>query len=172
MGQEENNADQAVDRQQIVWGAIVGVITVGLMAVSYYVGIKRGEEKEDVLGEESVQEIQEREVYIAVRSDCSDYEETSKVKDGKEVRKYCVNYQEESAFAVMKRLVDEDTEFSFDYDESDFGAFITSINNYHPDIASRFWAFLVNGEVSLVGVSDYMVIDGDELGFRVEEVEL
>lgn len=165
---------QEIDRKQLLWGVVAGIITVGLMGFSYYVGINRGEERkeEGVLGEATEQEITEREVYIATRTDCSDYKTGTEVEDGKEVRKYCVTFGEgKSAFDVMKSLQEEGEDFSFSYEESDFGAFITSINNYHPDIADRFWAFLINGEMSMMGVSDYEVSDGDELGFRVEEVE-
>jgi len=165
---------QSIDRKQLLWGVVIGVITVGLMVISYYIGLGRGEEnKDDVLGESGEQMIEESEVYVAVRADCSDYEEGSFLENGKKLEKYCVLHEEDkNAFDVLKKLADEDEDFSFDYDESEFGVFINSLNNYHPDIESRFWAFYVNGEMSIVGVSDYMVNKGDELGFRVEEVEL
>lgn len=165
---------QEIDRKQLLWGVVAGIMTVGLMALSYYVGLNRGEERkeEEILGEATEQEITEREVYIATRTDCNGYEAGTEVDDGKEVRKYCVTFEEgKSAFDVMKSLQGEGEDFSFSYEESDFGAFITSINNYHPDIADSFWAFLINGEMSMVGVSDYQVNDGDELGFKVEKVE-
>jgi len=170
MGQQEEKRG-GIDKDQLLWGVIAGIITVGLMSISYYVGMKKGGEEEEVLGE-IVAEIEEKEVYIALKSDCSEYKEEDSIEGGKEIKKFCVEYKEgESAFGVLKRLDRESEDFSFSYDESDLGVFITSINNYHPDITSKFWAFLINGEMSIVGVSDYIVREGDELGFRVEESE-
>jgi len=160
-----------VNLRQLVWGAVAGAITVALMAVSYKVGLDQ--DKGEVAGEKSIiaEEFDEREVYIAVRSDCSDYKEEVILEDGRNVKKYCVSYQEgESAFDIMNRLVDENSDFTFGYDESDYGVFITSINNYHPDIQSKFWSFLVNAEMSMVGVKDYTVNEGDEILFKIEEV--
>lgn len=165
------NVIKKLDLRQFVWGVIAGVITVALMAISYKVGVDQ--EKEEVAGEKDIltEEFEEREVYIAVRSDCSDYKEEVIVEEGRNIKKYCTSYQEsESAFDVMKKLVNENSAFTFGYDENDYGIFITSINNYHPDIESKFWSFLVNGEMSMVGVKDYIVNDGDELLFKIEEV--
>jgi hypothetical protein len=164
---------QSIDRKQLLWGVVAGVITVVLMVASYFVGLKRGEEgEEEILGGTTEQGIEDREIVIAIRTDCSGYETGTTMEEGKEVRKYCVIYEEgKNAFDVMKKLSEENENFSFDYEESDFGVFITSINNYHPDVADRFWAFVVNGEMSMVGVSEYEVIAGDNLGFKVEEVE-
>ncbi|MBN2016497.1 DUF4430 domain-containing protein [Candidatus Dojkabacteria bacterium] len=158
-----------LDKKQLLWGAVAGAITVLLMLVTYVVGIEKGKET-SVLSESQNQGnyIDDKEVYIAVRSDCTDYDLRT---EEDHMRKYCLNYIDgETAFSTLARLDQDSEEFSFDYDESDFGVFITSINNYHPDVKSKFWAFLVNGEMSMVGVSDHLVQDGDELGFRVEEV--
>lgn len=161
---------QSIDKRQLLWGGIAGVITVGLMAAAYFVGVNVGENKEEeVLGE--AVEVVGKEIYIKVASSCEEYKTGSTSEGGKEVHKYCVVLEEgKSAFDVMKKLEEEDEKFSFSYDESEFGVFITSINNYHPDVADKFWAFLVNGEMSMVGAGDYQVNDGDELGFQVEEV--
>jgi len=49
---------------------------------------------------------------------------------------------------------------------------VTSVNNYLPDVSKEFWSFKINGELSMVGVSDYMVQEGDELGFMTDTVEM
>jgi len=156
-------------KSQLVWGVIVGVITFALMGGAYYLGTKQSKD-EEVKGE--VTEVTDREVEIAIRSDCSSYEEGHSEVDGKIVDKYCVSYSEgKSAFDFMKQLDEARDDYSFAYDESKFGVFITSINNYHPDIDTRFWGFLVNDEMSLVGVDGYKVNEGDNIGFKVEEVK-
>ncbi len=165
------NVIEKLNIRQFVWGIIAGVITVLLMAVSYKVGLDQ--DGGEVAGEKDnvVEEFDEREVYIAVKTDCSDYKEEVIIEEGRNIKKYCTSYVEgENAFDIMKKLVDEDNDFTFGYDENDYGIFITSINNYHPDIESKFWSFLVNGEMSMVGVKDYAVNDGDELLFKIEEV--
>ena len=157
--------------KQLAWGIVAGVITVALMTISYKIGLDHGEG--EVKGEKSIitEEFDEREIFIAIRSDCSDYQEEVIIEEGRNMKKYCTAYVEsDNAFDAMNRLVSEDSDFTFGYDESDYGVFITSINNYHPDIESKFWSFHVNGEMSMVGVSDCTVNDGDELMFKIEEV--
>jgi hypothetical protein len=160
---------KGIVNRQLMWGVIIGVITFGFMAAAYYIGTKRNDVQE-VKGEVTV--ATDREIEIAVLPDCSTYSNEQLVEESMVTDKYCVVYQEgESAFDVMKRLDSERDNFSFAYEESDFGVFITSINNYHPDINTRFWAFLVNDELSLVGVDGYKVKEGDQIGFKVEDVQ-
>ena len=161
-----------LDTKQLIWGVIIGIITFGLMGVSYKIGINKGKEQE-VLGEEAESvEMSEREVQISFLSNCESEEQGVKLEEGKELYSYCLNYEgEKSAYDYLKLLDQGSEEFSFDYDESDFGVFITSVNNYHPDVKSKFWAFLVNGEMSMVGVADYVINEGDTVVLRIEEVE-
>jgi len=159
------------DKKQLLWGIIAGVITVGFMAVSYKVGLDKG--KGEVKGEETViaEEITEREVYIEMKDNCSDFEEVDVLEDGKSVKKYCAVYVEgDNAFKVMKKVENNSDNFTFGYDESDYGIFVTSINNYHPDTESQFWSLYINEEMSMVGVADYMINSGDEIMFKLEEV--
>lgn len=162
-----------VDPKQFRWGIIAGVITVVLMAISYNIGYGRGEEGK-VLGETEVQEEAEiREVQIEVKENCQDltFEE---IREGKkEIKKYCLDFSKgENVFNAMKRLDEKEEEFSFDFEVSDFGVFITSINNFHPDVDSKFWAFYVNDEMSMVGVKDYKIEKDDLISFKLEEIEL
>lgn len=78
--------------------------------------------------------------------------------------------QGSSAFDLLIKAAKEST-FSFEYSESEFGIFITSINGYEPDINSEYWKFLVNGEVAQVGVSDYILKDGDWVRFELEKIK-
>jgi hypothetical protein len=164
-----------VNFRQFVWGVVIGAITVGIAGVAYKVGYDRGEESaREVLGEETESEkeleVNPDAVSIYIRENCETVEE-NKEQEGKEVRGYCVVPNEgESAFDVMTRLAEE-PEFSFDYVEYDFGNMITEINGGSVD-DTEFWSFYVNGEMSMSGVSGYLVQVGDELGFVIEEIEM
>lgn len=160
--------------KQLLWGAIIGIITFSLMGVAYYVGYSNSDssEKGEVLSAAEEVEINHREVYIKVLADCSGFAGENYTEGDKEVRKYCATYQEESAYDTLSRLSGEDEDFVITFEESDWGAFVTSVNNYHPDVNKEFWSFLINGEMSMVGVSDYEVMESDEIAFVLEEVQM
>ena len=162
-----------IDNRQLRWGIVLGAVTFGLMLISYNVGFDKGKEqldddesKEDILAEDV--EINSREVYITVQNECDTFETK---RDN--VREYCLKYQEEeSAFTVLERLAANDEAFTFEYDEFDFGVFVTGINGYQVEENVEFWAFYINDESSMVGSSEYIVSEGDELGFVVEEITM
>lgn len=161
-----------LDKRQLLWGTILGIVTFTLMVVSYNLGSRHGEERasekessEEILSE--ITEINQDEVYIYIEEGCSDF--NSKRTD---VREYCVEYKdEESAFDIMKRLGEESDEFNFEYNDSEFGVFITGINGREAKEDEEFWSFLVNEEMSTVGVSGYSIKLNDNLGFKIEEIE-
>lgn len=51
------------------------------------------------------------------------------------------------------------------FDEYSFGKFITGFNGISADPNSQYYEFRVNGVSSSVGVSDYVLNDGDQLDF-------
>lgn len=160
------------NKKQFLWGVVAGVITFGLMGVSYYVGVKAGEEKEPEVVEKEVQ-LTEREVRIDIKSACEGFTKESIVEGAKSIKTYCVGYEEgANVLNVLKELDEQDETFTFSYEDSQFGAFVTSINNYLPDISKEFWSFKINGELSMVGVSDYAVQEGDVLTFVTDMVEM
>ncbi len=161
---------EKIDLKQFKWGIVLGVITTLLMFVSYKIGVKRGESLSSNEADNEVLVIDEREIYVAIETDCSEYPSGREVNDGKETFRYCLSYNEdETAFDALVRLDEGDDDFSFDYTKYDFGVFIESINSYHPDSKDKFWAFYVNGKQPNVGVSDYKVLEGDVLSFKLEE---
>ena len=58
-------------------------------------------------------------------------------------------------------------EIDLGYEESDFGAFITVIDGLEAE-EGYFWAFYVDGEMSMVGVTDHVIEDGQSIMFRLE----
>ncbi|MDD3647018.1 MAG: DUF4430 domain-containing protein [Candidatus Dojkabacteria bacterium] len=161
-----------IDFKQLRWGILAGVITVGFMALSYKVGYDRKSCNELDLLDNQTAEVTDWEVNIYVKKDCTDFVEGVGVENGKEISSFCITFEKgKTAFDYMKKLAEESEEFSFDYQESDFGIFVSSVNNYHPDVKTKFWAFLVNGEMSMVGVGDYKVVPGDRLTLELEDVE-
>ncbi|MCL2342192.1 MAG: DUF4430 domain-containing protein [Firmicutes bacterium] len=53
-------------------------------------------------------------------------------------------------------------------EDSQYGAFITSINDIKQD-SNHFWNYYINGEYANVGVSAYEVQNNDKIEFRLEE---
>jgi len=148
---------------------IVGVITLLLISASYllYDNIENGQDQFQTAGtaeEELTESIEQESVIITVadtQGTVSDYE---------------MEYTENTAYDMLTQLKYWDTTFDIEFQEFDFAGktsyFITSINNYTPDPSTEFWAFLVNGEDSMVGVSDYIVQEGDRLHFEVEKIQM
>ncbi|MBU0976270.1 MAG: DUF4430 domain-containing protein [Patescibacteria group bacterium] len=166
------NLIKKLDLGQLKWGLLAGIITVGLMVISYKIGYDRKTCDDSVLGEQQKAEVTDWEVNISVRKDCIDFDSEVVTQGQKEVRNYCLGFEKgKTAFEYMKMLDERSDKFSFDYEESDFGVFVSSVNNYHPDVKTKFWAFLVNGEMSMVGVGDYKAAAGDKLTLQVENVE-
>ena len=161
---------QGINKEQLRWGIILGIITFAFIAGAYFKGVQQGEKTER--NRDTVATLEGQDISINIQTNCNDTEQGISEVDGKKVNKYCVQFTEgDTAFFVLKRLSEQDSTFSFSYDESQYGVFITSVNNYHPDIRSKFWGFYVNDEMSQVGVGEYKVNEGDKLEFKVDEVK-
>ena len=49
------------------------------------------------------------------------------------------------------------------------GGFVTSINGISQDTdAGKYWIYYINGEYASVGAADYIVMDGDEITWKLE----
>lgn len=84
---------------------------------------------------------------------------------------YVADYKEgETAFELIKRIDEKYADFSFEYSNSDYGVFITSMNGYKPDSAKEFWEFKINGSSASVGVGSYTVQKNDAFEFVVTEI--
>jgi hypothetical protein len=93
------------------------------------------------------------------------------VNDGTEETGFVMqSFAGDNAFDSVKRLDELSDKFSFEYSESDFGAFVTSVNGVSPDPNTEFWKITVNGEDAQVGVSDLVLKNGDTIGFEIEEI--
>jgi hypothetical protein len=75
----------------------------------------------------------------------------------------------ENAFDFMTRLAAENSEFTFDYDESSFGKFVTAINGIAANPTSQFWELMVNGTSAAVGISDLTLKAGDVVQWKLTE---
>jgi hypothetical protein len=86
---------------------------------------------------------------------------------------YSVKFKgEKSVFELMKQLKESNTGFVFEYEESAYGVYATSFYGYQPDSTKAFWEFLINGESSMVGISDYKAKSEDEIKFKITQLEL
>ncbi len=74
--------------------------------------------------------------------------------------------QTTSAFDALKEFADAN-DIEIEYGNTTLGVYIKSIANIQPQKCS-YWAFLVNGQMSNVGVGDYKVQQGDTLIFCYE----
>ncbi len=88
-----------------------------------------------------------------------------------EEKAYKISFEDgQSLFDALLKLDNENESFSFNYSESSFGAYITSINGYEPDASKAFWKIQINGEDSQVGVSDYKLKEADSVKFLIDEI--
>lgn len=80
---------------------------------------------------------------------------------------YNYNVEDKSTvFELMKALVQE-TKINFEYQESDMGVFIESINGIKNDTANnKYWMLYVNDKLSPVGASEYKLSTGDIVEWR------
>lgn len=74
-------------------------------------------------------------------------------------------------FDVLTQLADVSNDFSFEYDQYDFGVLVTSVNGFTPDPNLSFWKIVVNGEDAQVGVSDLVVSNGDQIILKTEVIQ-
>lgn len=76
-----------------------------------------------------------------------------------------------TAFDMLKKLDEKREDFSFESTEfGDLGALPTTFNEYKADENSEYWAFLVNGVASNLGISSYELQNGDTLLFEITEI--
>ena len=77
--------------------------------------------------------------------------------------------KEIDAFKLTKELSREKG-FSFGFEESEMGAFVTEIHGMENDSqAETYWMFKVNGKLSEVGASSYIVANDDVVEWEYQE---
>ena len=69
-----------------------------------------------------------------------------------------------TAFDILDSLCEVITQ------TSDFGEFVTSIDNIAAD-ATNYWAFFVNGDYATVGASSYQTQEGDIITWQLETID-
>lgn len=71
---------------------------------------------------------------------------------------------------TLEELLDEAVEygmFVYEKETASFGSFIISINGIEADPNSSFWAIKINGEDSMVGISEINPNDNDIITFTL-----
>jgi len=137
---------------------VVAVISVFVFIVIYFTNNynRASTDNSEVKGENTVEATDKINVLVDVKTKQSNYR---------------ISYQEgETAFDLLKRIEEKYTDFSFEYSNSDYGVFITSMNGYTPDSTKEFWEFKVNGSSAAVGVGSYLVLKNDIFDFVVTEI--
>lgn len=75
--------------------------------------------------------------------------------------------EDKNTYSILVQISDENNiPLNLGYFDG-LGYYINAINNIYPDPNSEFWSFFVNEESSLVGISDYIPSENDELLFRI-----
>lgn len=93
------------------------------------------------------------------------------IKNGEEVKK--INYKivkETSLLEAMKQISGEKN-FSFEYKESNMGAFIEAIDGVKNDIKNNyFWMYKINDKEADTGVSQYLIQGGENIEWEYRDI--
>ena len=101
-------------------------------------------------------------------------EKNTKVSLTVQEKKYETEIKEGSTvFEAMKKIQDESSStnpFSFKYKENPgLGSFVTEINNIVGS-PGKYWIYYVNGNKASVGVSTYLLKEGDIINWNQEGI--
>lgn len=77
-----------------------------------------------------------------------------------------VGVEGQTALSLLKQYTNVDTE-----EFTGIGEYVVSINGVSADSTNNFWGFYVNGEQAQVGAGEYISTNGDEIEWRLENVE-
>jgi hypothetical protein len=80
----------------------------------------------------------------------------------------------ENLYEILNNLTYANKSITMLFDSFEMGGetafFITSINGYNPSADNKFWSFKVNGELSQVGISDYLPKPNDKILFELDTI--
>lgn len=98
----------------------------------------------------------------------------SKITDGISLKvgskEYVLKYVNgEKGIEFLRRLMKENTDFSFATKSYSFGEMILTVNSKQADETKEFWELKVNGKQAEVGISDLVLKNGDALEFNLVE---
>lgn len=84
---------------------------------------------------------------------------------------YNTSIQEgQTVFEVMKKIEEENQDFSFKYTEhKGMGSFVTTINGLE-GVPGKYWIYYVNGDKPSVGVSRFVLKDSDIIKWSREGI--
>ncbi len=86
-----------------------------------------------------------------------------------EVAKYPFASLNDETLEQTLDIAMEDNLFSYTKTVSDFGSFVTSINDITADSTKEFWNIQINGVDSLVGISQINPNEGDIITFTLTQ---
>lgn len=82
--------------------------------------------------------------------------------------KYKVSFIPNSKLStILTSLANDDNNFSFETEKSDFGEYIISINGIKADSNKEFWNLKTNGNDSTLGISDFVPQENDLITFTI-----
>jgi hypothetical protein len=80
----------------------------------------------------------------------------------------------QNLYEILNKAIYENDSLDMSFDSFEFDGevafFITSINGYNPADDNKFWSFMVNGEMSPVGISQYFPNTNDKISFELETI--
>ena len=138
---------------------LAAVLILAIFGIKEFVGNDDSTEKDEQTTQES----------ILAESTAKQIEVV--VDNGDQVETYATDYSSDmNAFDFLEKLQNENEDFTFGFTEFEFGAMVTEVNEEQPG-ENQFWKFQINGDDAQVGVSDYMVNEGDVLSFVLDEIQ-
>lgn len=80
----------------------------------------------------------------------------------------------ENLYEILNKVIYDNEKLKIEFDsfemDGETSFFITSINGYNPSADNKFWSFKVNGELSQVGISQYLPKADDKVSFELDTI--
>ncbi|HRN85715.1 MAG TPA: DUF4430 domain-containing protein [Candidatus Dojkabacteria bacterium] len=80
----------------------------------------------------------------------------------------------ENLYEILNKVIYENENLKIEFDsfemDGETAFFITSINGYNPSADNKFWSFKINGELSQVGISQYLPKADDKVSFELDTI--
>lgn len=80
----------------------------------------------------------------------------------------------ENLYEILNKVIYDNENLKIEFDsfemDGETAFFITSINGYNPSADNKFWSFKINGELSQVGISQYLPKADDKVSFELDTI--
>lgn len=80
----------------------------------------------------------------------------------------------ENLYEILNKVIYDNEKLKIEFDsfemDGETAFFITSINGYNPSADNKFWSFKINGELSQVGISQYLPKADDKVSFELDTI--